>query len=74
VHIYNNIDRNRFLKTRNALLNDQLFAGKTLYLITCFSTVSIIVNTLDRPGEITLENVALAPSFITNLVLLNLLN
>jgi hypothetical protein len=28
----------------------------------------------DRLGELTLENVALAPGFITNLVSLNLLN
>ena len=74
MYIYNNIDYNRFSKTRDATLDDQLFAGKTLYLIACFGTVSITVNTLDGPGKITLENVALAPSFMTNLVSLNLLN
>ncbi len=37
-------------------------------------TVSIIINTLDRLGELTLENVALVPSFITNLISLDLLN
>jgi hypothetical protein len=74
VYICNNTDRNGFRKTRNALPDDQLFAGKTSYLIACFGTVSIIVNTPDGPGEITLENVALAPSFMTNLVSLDLLN
>jgi hypothetical protein len=74
VHICNNTDRNGFRKTRNALPEDQLFAGKTLYPIACFGTVSIIVNTPDGLGEITLENVTLAPGFITNLVSLDLLN
>jgi hypothetical protein len=74
VHICNNTDRNGFRKTRDALPDDQLFAGKTSYPIACFGTVTIIVNTPDGPGELTLENVALAPGFITNLVSLDLLN
>ena len=74
MHICNDTDRNGFRKTRDATPDDQLFAGKTSYLIACFSTASIIVNTLNRPGELTLENVTLAPGFITNLVLLDLLN
>ena len=45
-----------------------------LYLITYFSIVFIITTIIDRLGELTLENVTLVPSFITNLVLLNLLN
>jgi hypothetical protein len=74
VHICNNTDRNGFRKTRNALPDNQLFAGKTSYPIAYFGTVSIIVNTPDGLGEITLENVALAPGFMTNLVSLDLLN
>ena len=74
VHICNHLDCDRFQKTCDALLDNQLFASKTLYLITCFGTVSITTNTPNGPGELTLENVALAPGFMTNLVSLDLLN
>ena len=74
VHICNHMDRNRFQKTHNTSLDNQLFASKTLYLIACFSIVFISANTLNGLGELTLENITLAPGFMTNLVLLNLLN
>ena len=74
MYIYNNIDYNSFQKTCDTLLDNQLFTSKTLYPITCFRIVSITTTILDRLGELTLENVTLALGFMTNLVLLNILN
>lgn len=51
-----------------------LFVEKESYLIKAFGTTTIQVQTLKGEGLIKLTNVALASRFLTNLVLLRLLN
>ena len=70
----NDIRRSGFQQTREARPDDELFAGKTAYLIEAFGAVTVYVLTLDGQREIELTNVALAPRFMTNLVSLYLLN
>ena len=74
IHVCNDFKRSNFCKTRDASLNDKLYAGKTSYVIEAFGTVTVNVETLNGRREIELTNVALAPGFITNLVSLYLLN
>jgi len=63
--------RSGFQKTRNASINDILYAGKTKYQIEAFGTAIITVNTPQGKKKIELLNIALAPRFITNLVSLD---
>ncbi|KAI0992666.1 hypothetical protein K3495_g15519, partial [Podosphaera aphanis] len=54
--------------------DDIIFAGKTSYPIEAFGTVTVEVQTNEGPAVIQLQNVALAPGFMTNLVSLDILN
>jgi len=74
IHVCNDIQRSGFQQTRAASPNNQLFAGKTSYPIEAFGTVTIQIQTPEGMRTINLDNVALAPGFITNLVSLHLLN
>jgi len=74
IHVCNDIQRSGFKKTRDALPDEELFAGKTSYPIEAFGTVTVNVQTPKGRAEIDLSNVALAPGFMTNLVSLHLLN
>ena len=63
-----------FKKTRNASINDILYAGKTTYHIKAFGTAVITVNMPQGKKTIELLNIALVPGFMTNLVSLDRLN
>jgi hypothetical protein len=74
IHVCNDIQRSGFRQTREATLDEELFAGKTSYPIEAFGIVTIYIQTPEGRDEIELNNVALAPGFMTNLVSLYLLN
>lgn len=74
IHVCNDIQRNGFRQTREATLDDELFAGKTSYPIEAFGMVTVYVQTPNGKREIEPTNVALALGFMTNLVSLHLLN
>jgi hypothetical protein len=74
IHVCNDIQRSGFRQTREATPDDELFAGKTSYPIEAFGIVTIYIQTPEGRDEIELNNVALAPGFMTNLVSLHLLN
>ena len=63
-----------FQKTRDASINDILYAGKTTYQIEAFGIAIITMNMPQGKKKIELLNVALAPGFMTNLVSLDQLN
>ena len=74
IHVCNDIKRSGFCRTREALPDDEIFAGKTSYPIEAFGTVTVFVQTPKGRRQIELTNVALTPGFMTNLVSLHLLN
>jgi hypothetical protein len=75
-HVYNSsiLHSGSFSTTRQAQQGERLFAGKTSYAIAAFGTARISVNTPSSPKWIDLEDVALAPGFITSIVSLHRLN
>lgn len=62
------------MTTKEASLGDQIFAGKSAYSIEAFGTVTIEVLVNGVAATVQLENVTLAPGFMTNLVSLDILN
>ena len=74
IHVCNDILQSGFRKTRDAQPKEELFARKTSYPIKAFGIVEVQVYTPNSLAKIELTNVALASRFITNLVLLHLLN
>ena len=68
IYIYNN--SRRFKPTHTTILEDYLVSGSTTYQIKVYGTVDITIMTPNgSKRNIMLYNVALVPSFFTNLVL-----
>ena len=69
MHICNNCQC--FQTFRSAGSEEYLYAGNTIIFIEGFDSVSITVQTLRGPQEITLLETAFVPSFHTNIASLN---
>lgn len=74
VHICNDPTISDWVTTKEACAGDEIFAGKTSYAIEAFGTVTIEVITDEGIALMQLQDVALAPGFMTNLVSLDRLN
>ena len=73
IHVCNDVERSNFTKTHDAMPGDELCSGKTWYPIEAFGTVTVNIQKEIGTREIRLNNVALVPGFITNLVSIHLL-
>jgi hypothetical protein len=74
IYIYNNPRYSSFCKTRDTVSGDRIVSRSSVYQIKVYRTVKINIETPCRRRYLELTNIALAPGFISNLVLLNLLN
>ena len=74
IHVCNDPGISHWIITREATIDDVIFAGKTSYPIEAFGTVVIDVQTNEGSAVIQLEKVALARGFMTNIVSLDILS
>lgn len=73
IHVCNDTMLHRFRKEKNAPSNHTLIAGARRCTIEAYGTIKITADSPTGPKEITLQNVAYVPDFMTNVTSLFLM-